>query len=369
MEQLDDDIKISTTDNDEGLAANAHGLYDSTWNEARWREMAEHLVRDGIVTWREITTTILGELNPPQVGTSIASANKIKFGFKGNHARLHPNESFMPHVMRWFYERSGRCIDCGTRLDLQADHIDGRENYADPTEADLLSNLELRCRRHNVAKRKSHVARAGRTVLPAQQALMWILFEIRPVTKLDLARLCRIYGMTMAGIRFEEAWAMALWLEREGQYVIARENRLYDIIRWVDGSITRRFASDDPPPIGGRILAKAAMGDQILCFLASVDGTASTARYYEFPLDQVPFVYELGDREPTDIAIWPLQTGGTPLAPREMSLHVFELRAPDESCHLARNGVLETAAPAMSSFKGVKLARMRTLDGLSLVVH
>lgn len=189
---------------EEGIAENAHGLHDASWDEARWREMAENLVDDGVVTWREITTTVLGELNPPQVGTQIASSSATLYGFKDNHATLNTGQSFWSHVRTWLYSMTGRCVDCGTRLDLQADHIEGRETYPDPRDADYLSNMTLRCRRHNVAKRKSHVARAGRTLLPAQQALMWILLEVRPVSLQDLARLCRLYGMTMSDIRFQE---------------------------------------------------------------------------------------------------------------------------------------------------------------------
>src|SRR5699024_10700579 len=146
---------------------------------------------DGVMAWKDATATLLGELNPPQVGTAIASADKKKFGFKDNHCREYPKEvSVMSRVMSWLYDQDGYCADCGTRLDLQADHVQGRENFENPRDADTLDNLTLRCRRHNVAKRNSHVGRAGRTALPAQQALMWILLELRPRTRRDFERLC-----------------------------------------------------------------------------------------------------------------------------------------------------------------------------------
>ena len=50
--------------------------------------------------------------------------------------------------------------------------------------------------------------------------LMWILFVKRPRTYQQFETLCREYGMTMANIRFQEAWAMAHWLKREKRYVI-----------------------------------------------------------------------------------------------------------------------------------------------------
>lgn len=355
------------------IAPDAHGLYDRTWDEARWRKMTEQLIADGLVTWREVATTILGELNPPQVGTSIASADKSKFGFKRNHETIHPGESFMPYVMEWFYGMSGRCIDpdCGTRLDLQADHVDGRENHRDddPMDADWLDNMTLCCRRHNVAKRKSHIARAGRTLLPAQQALMWILLEIKPVTKRDLARLCRIYGMTMADIRFDEAWAMAVWLERDGHYQIAHESDRYDVLLWEDNAVTRRFASNDPAPAGSRVIADELPGDQFFCFLVPPDETKAKARYFEFPLGDIPFVYDLDERPATDIAIWPNQRGGTPLAPRDQSLIAWTFRGPEQAVMLARNNIVFADAPEVRSFRGTAVKnKLPAVDGISLIV-
>lgn len=37
--------------------------------------------------------------------------------------------------------------------------------------------------------------------------------------------LCRTYGLTMANVRFEEAWAMAKWLQREGKYYISEDSK------------------------------------------------------------------------------------------------------------------------------------------------
>lgn len=350
---------MSTTEpTDDELGPSAHGLYDATWGEVEWRQMAEQIVADGVVTWREVTTTILGELNPPQVGTSIASSSATAFGFKSHHAELHPGESFMPYVLRWFYATTGRCIDCGTRLDLQADHVNGRENYSDPRDADLLSNMVLRCRRHNVAKRKSHIAKAGRTLLPAQQALMWILLAIKPVTLLDLARLCRIYGMTMASIRFQEAWAMAIWLEREGHYRMAHSSDHYDLLQWNDGAITRRFASDEAICEGSKLLAAGVPGDQLVCFLASPDDTLAKLRYFEYPFGWLPFIYKLDGRPPTDIAIWPNQKGGTPLAPRGEVLYALALRRQSQTVQLRYEGEPISLAPRAKSFRGTRVPKL-----------
>ena len=125
----------------------------------------------------------------------------------------------MKHVMDWFYSQTGVCEDCGSRLELQADHIRPKETYADPEDADFLENLELRCRRCNVIKRPSH-KNGGLTFLPAAASLMWLLFRFKPRTYKDFKRICRGYGLTMADVRFQEAWAMAVWLERMGKYEI-----------------------------------------------------------------------------------------------------------------------------------------------------
>ena len=76
---------------------------------------------------------------------------------------------------------------------------------------------KLRCRRHNVIRRVSH-KKGGLTYLTRASALMWLLFFKRPRNYLDYKKLCREYGLIMAAIRFEEAWAMAKWLSRDGRY-------------------------------------------------------------------------------------------------------------------------------------------------------
>ncbi|MBD3947600.1 hypothetical protein [Nocardioides ganghwensis] len=367
----------SNASEDEELAPDAHGLYDATWQQPEWKAMVERLVDDGFVTWKEAAATLLGELNPPQVGTQIASSDAGTFGFKANHRAAFPDESLMSHVLEWFYSESGRCVHvvdgatCGTRLDLQADHVNGRENFREnPHAADTLDNLTLRCRRHNVAKRKSHVNNANRTLLPAQQALMWILIEIQPYTKYDFGRLCRIYGMTMASVRFDEAWAMAVWREREGRYQIAAVAGEYDLIVWPDGAVTRRFASGEPSPHGTQILASEVQGGDVFCFLASPDGVKANLRYYECDVARIPFVYPLDSRPPTDIAIWPTAKGGVPMPPRGLQLHSWVLRRPDEEVHLSALGV-ERQTPTPKTVNGLKvtgLGRRATVADLSLVI-
>lgn len=188
---------------------------DSEWSEEHWQQLIQWFICSGLVTAREVAALMLGHINPSQVGTSIASKPTFQ-------SRFEPRQT-MRAVIQWHFEQSGKCVDCGTRLELQADHVITREEAGD--EADRLENMTLRCRRCNVIRRPSH-KRGGKTFLTAEAALMWILFTKRPRTYQHFERLCRDYGMTMANIRFQEAWAMARWLQREGRYDIDDESKL-----------------------------------------------------------------------------------------------------------------------------------------------
>lgn len=188
---------------------------DREWTEEYWSALLEWLVRSGIVSWKEVTALVLGHLNPSQVGTSIASKKTFQ-------AHYPPRET-MRNVLAWHIEQTGKCADCGARLELQADHVIPREELGD--DADRLENMTLRCRRCNVIRRPSH-RQGGKTYLTAEAALMWILLVKRPRTYQEYDALCRDYGMTMANIRFKEAWAMARWLERDGLYEIDEDSTL-----------------------------------------------------------------------------------------------------------------------------------------------
>jgi len=187
---------------------------DREWTEEEWKYMITYLVDNGYIEYRELASLVLGHLNPSQVGTSVAS-NK---SFQAHY----PKRKCWVAVRQWHFEQDGKCADCGTRLELQADHIIPREELGDA--ANTLDNLTLRCRRCNVIRRPSH-KHGGKTFLTSESALMWILFTKRPDTYQEYERLCREYGMTMANVRFEEAWAMAKWLEKEGKYYVAPESK------------------------------------------------------------------------------------------------------------------------------------------------
>lgn len=187
---------------------------DSGWSAFNWKSLIDWFVQSGILTYKEIAALTLGHLNPSQVGTSIASKKTFQKHF--------PARQCWAAVRRWHFEQTGKCIDCSTRLELQADHIKPREMFGD--DADRLENMTLRCRRCNVIRRPSH-KQGGLTFLTAEAGLMWILFTKRPRTYQEFERHCREYGMTMANIRFQESWAMARWLKREGLYEIDKDSQ------------------------------------------------------------------------------------------------------------------------------------------------
>ena len=188
---------------------------DAAWTENHWRQLIDWFIDSGLLSARELAALMLGHLNPSQVGTSIASKKTFQAHF--------PPRKIMQAVIKWHFEQTGKCADCATRLELQADHVIPREVKGD--DADRLENMTLRCRRCNVCRRPSH-KQGGKTFLTAEAALMWILFVKQPSTYQEFERLCRSYGMTMANIRFQEAWAMAHWLRRERRYAIDRDSKL-----------------------------------------------------------------------------------------------------------------------------------------------
>ncbi len=267
---------------------------DEDMTEEDWLDCMRTLVELELVTWKEASSLILGHLNPPQVGTALASS----IGFKRNYGK----GNTWPKVREWLYNQSGRCVDCGTRLELQADHTKPKEEFRNPLDADKISNMQLRCRRCNVIRRKSHVF-GGQTNLTAEAGLMWILLKYRPRTQNDFITLCRLYGMTMADIRMEEAWAMAIWLSGNPQvkYELDSPNlkRASEILIWENGAITRKWDSDSIGSTNYRVLHANADYDDILIFLAAgnhpSDTTLSRIRIYGFPISRIPFSHYFED--------------------------------------------------------------------------
>jgi hypothetical protein len=323
------------------IAVPEFGLHDSTWTEEQWLGLLETLVETGVATWKDITALVLGHLNPSQVGTSLASSGGFKRRYgKGNTMKI---------VMEWIYQQNGRCVDCGSRLELQADHIQGKETYDDPLDADFIENMILRCRRCNVVRRPSHEF-GGITFLTAEAALMWVLLVIRPRTLKDFTRMCRIYGMTMADIRMHEAWAMAHWLARAEPPAFGIENdaaSFYDLILWPDSAITR-IDMGGAVPEGATKLYSNISGVAVLGFVTRRED--GRLKVHEQEVSFIPFsTYDLGSRVPQSLCIHyspPARDKGepqkiSPLPPRLSTLLCHAIRLPEQSFQLvSSNGTV-----------------------------
>lgn len=279
---------------------NNYKFNDEAWQADEWRGLLERLINEGMLSWKEVTTLTLGHMNPSQVGTSLASSE----GFK----RKYGKGQVMSKVMDWFYQQDGKCHDCGTRLELQADHNKPREEYDDPLDADFIENMVLRCRRCNVIKRPSHEF-GGQTHLTAETALMWILFSFRPRILPDFVRMCRMYGMTMADVRMQEGWAMAHWLQKlEGdRFPLDAGDKPCQILAWPDGGITRCWAEDMVPnKTEATILFDTAYPDQDLVALAHstlFSGEQVRVRAIRYRIGNIPFSHYLPDDKGECLAI------------------------------------------------------------------
>ena len=274
---------------------------DEEWKADEWRTLLERLIAEGMISWKEITTLTLGHMNPSQVGTSLASSD----GFK----RRYGKGNVMAKVMDWFYQQDGKCHDCGTRLELQADHNKPREEYADPLDADFIENMFLRCRRCNVIKRPSHEF-GGTTHLTAETALMWILFGFRPRTLPDFVRMCRLYGMTMADVRMQEGWAMAHWLQKlpGSQFLLDNPEKRSTILAWPDGGITRCWEGDEVPGRQrARVLFDTAQPEQHMVALARSPLAASPGKIrvqaLRYRVGNIPFSHYFEGDDGESLAI------------------------------------------------------------------
>ncbi len=169
---------------------------------------------------------------------------------------------------------------------------------------------------------------------------MWILLVIRPRTLHDYIRMCRLYGMTMADIRMQEAWSMAHWLARATPPAYGIENDaegIYDLLLWPDGALTR---TDRGATLveGVRRLYSNVPGESAFAFI--VENGEGRLRIYEYPIHFIPFsTYELGMRPPQSLCIVyrpPDRNNRTAqsllgLAPRGMRLVAHAIRTPGQT--------------------------------------
>ena len=143
------------------------------------------------------------KLNTPQVGTSMTNAR-----FQRNHGKGKTCQR-----CGLLNKQQGVC-DCGTRLELQVDHIRPKQDFIekgeDPVDADYTGNITLRCRRCNVIRRPSHT-QGGLTHQTAASALMWLLLTNRPKST-KILRKCVGLWTNHGEYKVQEAWAVAHWL-------------------------------------------------------------------------------------------------------------------------------------------------------------
>lgn len=163
-----------------------------------WSRLLKSMIDEGIVTEKEVAEVVLGALNCPQFGTSIAS-NPV-------YQKQYPPRKTFAAALDWAQSQKGQCFDCGTRLNLEIDHILPRKEGG----KDELSNHTLRCRRCNTARRH---AKGRITELTTQAALTYVLLERKPSTYKEYERECRDYGLTCSSIRIKEGWVLNTWLK------------------------------------------------------------------------------------------------------------------------------------------------------------
>lgn len=331
------------------IPAPAFGFHDSGWSEDDWLRLLRTLVESGVGSWKDVTALLLGHLNPSQVGTSLASSE----GFK----RRYGKGNTMGIVREWVYQQDGRCADCGTRLELQADHIRGREGYNDRLDADFIENMTLRCCRCNVVRRPSHEF-GGLTFLTAEAALMWILLVIRPRTHDDFIRMCRLYGMTMSDIRMQEAWAMAHWLAKAKSPAFSiedDENSAYDLLLWPDSAVTRVDVGASVPEGATRIY-KNVWGSARLGFITL--RADRRLKFHEQPLGFIPFsTYDLGQRPAQALCVRyspPDRANGQPqrltaLSPRNTTLLCHTVALPNQRFRLTSKNVARPVNQELSA--------------------
>ena len=111
---------------------------DDEWTESHWRSFIQQLISLGLFDWEEVAGSVLSRLNTPQVGTSMTNAR-----FQRNHGK----GKTWSAVRDWLYKQQGVCVDCGTRLELQADHIRPKQDFIekgeDPVDADYTAISRL----------------------------------------------------------------------------------------------------------------------------------------------------------------------------------------------------------------------------------
>lgn len=173
-------------------------------SEEEAQVLLTELISTGIVTWRHVVQKVLQSLQPPQTATHVPQLAGIR-------ERYPPRHRWAPARL-WMYAQYGPC-NCGAGLNMTHDHVLPRDLLLD--KADLLENLRFLCYRCNQSRHWMH---GGKLELGTAAAAIYLLFRYRPRTLKRLTELGRDLGLTQSDQRFEETWALAVYLHGKGAY-------------------------------------------------------------------------------------------------------------------------------------------------------
>lgn len=175
--------------------------------EENCERLIKDLVERGILDWRTIAKEMLQALQPPQTATHVTKYDGIKEIYE-RRKRWAPSR-------RWMYSQYGRCENCDRITSLTHDHI--VESDVLGLKADRLENLRFLCRRCNQSR---HWEKGNLLELGTAAAVMYLIFTEEPETLEKLTHLGRELGLTQSNQRFEEAWALAVYLYSQDEYEI-----------------------------------------------------------------------------------------------------------------------------------------------------
>jgi hypothetical protein len=173
--------------------------------------LMEDLVAKGVLTWRHIAQKILQSLQPPQTATHVPQLAGIR--------ERYPNRKRWGPARSWRYAQYSPCV-CGGGLNMTHDHVLPRDILHD--KADVLENLRFLCYRCNQSR---HWLHGGKLELGTAAASVYLLFKHKPKSLKELEQLGRALGLTQSVQRFEETWALAVYLHSQGKYEIDEIHR------------------------------------------------------------------------------------------------------------------------------------------------
>lgn len=174
-------------------------------SESTCRDLVEGLIEAGVITWSDIAEEILQAMQPPQTATHVPQLDGIR--------ELYESRQRWAPSRRWMYAQYGRCGECGALLSMTHDHVLSRDLLG--SKADYLENLRFLCRRCNQAR---HWEKGNILAWGTAAAVQYLLHTESPSTVKELEELGKELGLTQSNQRYEEAWALAVFLSRQGQY-------------------------------------------------------------------------------------------------------------------------------------------------------